>query len=136
MSRSYTANGNIKPSRIVKQDSTADFKVLQATDGSGSHGDLGIGISQEGTLLLPLTNYDSDYAGTAGKEIQVYTEGDECFLVVGAAVTNGDRLKADSDGRGITASVADDLVVARALQTATVAGQLIKVVVTVDRLVP
>ena len=135
MSRTFTANGNIKPSRIVKQDATADFKVLQATDGAGSAGDLGIGISQEGNRRLPLTGYDSDYAAIAGEEMQVYTEGDECFLVVGAAVTNGDKLKADSDGRGITASVSGDQVVARALQTATTAGQLIKVLVTIDRLV-
>lgn len=137
MSRTFVANGNIKPYRFVRADATAgeEGKVLQSTDGSGSHGSSSIGISQEGSRLLPGIT-DTNYAAADEQELQVYTEGDECFLCVGAAVTYGDNLKSDSDGRGITASVAEDLVGAKALQTATAANELIKVMVTINRHVP
>ena len=136
MSRSYTANGNIKPYRFVRMDTTADFKVLAATDGSSSHGTENIGISQPGTRKPPLSPLDDGYAAIAGEEILVWEENDECLLITGAAVTNGDNLKSDSDGRGITGSVSGNYIGAVAMQTATAANQLIKVKVTVRRKIP
>ncbi len=135
MSRSYSAGGNIKPARFVKYDSV-EGRVVQATDGSGSHGDRACGISQAGSHLLPWSSLDDGYAAVSGLELNVFEEDDECYLVVGAAVGYGDKLKADSDGRGITAAVTADNVGAEALQVATAANQVIKVKITRNRYVP
>jgi len=61
--------------------------------------------------------------------------GAECYILSGAAFSIDDELKADSDGRGITGTTTGDIVGAIALEAATAANQLIKVVVRERRVV-
>jgi hypothetical protein len=123
--------GNVKPYRFVKADTVA-YSVLQATDGSGSAGDVVFGISDKGTWLAPLgvpngTTLDDGYVGTTvSPPITVFLSGAECFILSGAAVAVNDYLKADSDGRGITASTTADNIGALALEPASAANKLIK----------
>lgn len=123
MSRSYLANGNIYPSRFVKLDSSGEGYVLQA-----GAGDTPVGVSQAGTRLPPIEGYDDGYAAVQNVEaVLVYEATDECWLEVGAAVSNGDLLKPSTDGVAITASSDGNIYGAQALQDATAANQLIRV---------
>lgn len=123
--------GNVKPSRFVKADTSA-YSVLQATDGAGSAGDVVFGISDKGTWLPPVnigsTSYfDDGYAGTtASPPITVWLTGAEVYILSGAAFSVNAYLKADSDGRGISAGTTADNIGALALEPATAANQLIK----------
>lgn len=118
---SYVANGNIKSSRFVKGDTTAEGKVLVAGAGEAV-----LGISNEGGRRAPHPDItDSGYAAIAGENLRVYTEPDECLLCLGGTATLHALLKADSDGAGVVASTGD-LVGAIALQ-AGIATQLIRV---------
>ncbi|MBQ9875373.1 MAG: hypothetical protein IJM30_13040 [Thermoguttaceae bacterium] len=126
----YVAGGNIYPSRFVKQATTAPFTVVQATAGAAV-----VGISQEGTTVVPIdgfTNASSGFAGTEGLPIKVFGEHSECLLEVAAAVAAGTLLKSDADGKGVAASTGD-LVGARALEASTAAGQKIRVAVEIQR---
>lgn len=131
MSRTWVANGNIKPYRFVKSDTTADKKCLQSSTNQES-----VGISHQGTRKPPFSTLDDGYVAIAGEEIQVYEDNDECLLCAGAAVARGDNLKSDSDGRGITGNSSGDLVSAYALESATAANQLILVKLIVRRRIP
>lgn len=122
---SYIANGNIAPSRLVKLDSSADGKVLQC-----GAGDKCVGVSQEGTRYAPYTPLDDGYAAIAGEEIEVYLTGSECYLEAGGTVAPGDRLKADSSGRGVATTTNLDEYNVMCLQ-AGVLGTLVKVRVNV-----
>lgn len=142
MSDSRYCNGNVKPNRFVKQDTTARMKVLQATDGSGSHGDQIFGISDQGVWQPPLVipggsqPLDDGYVGTASSPpITVWKEGAEVYILSGASFSVDDRLKADSDGRGITASVTADNVGAIALEAATAANQrrLVRIIAPAEK---
>src|SRR5688572_4934286 len=119
MSRTLVANGNVKPSRFVKQDTSAEGKCLQ----SGA-GEKIFGVSHAYTHRAPLTGWDDGYAAIAGKNINVFTEGDECKLVIGGTVTVDDLLKADSDGRGVTTTTENDEIGAVALQSGTVGMEI------------
>lgn len=128
MSRSFMPNGNIIPSRFVKQDtSTLGGYVLQA-----GASDTPIGVSQPGTHQPPIPGLDDGFAGiqNVGMPIEVFMSGDECWLEIGAAVTLGDFLKPSTNGVAITASADGDIYGAIALQSGTASGQLIKVRVT------
>lgn len=123
--------GNVKPYRFVKADTVA-YSILQATDGAGSAGSIVFGVSDKGTWLPPVNigstaYFDDGYAGTtASPPITVFLSGAECFILSGAAFAVNDYLKADSDGRGITAGTTADNIGALALEPATAANQLIK----------
>lgn len=125
MMGSYTkvANGNIKPSRFVTLDATADFKVLQAGVGSTPYG-----VCRPETRRQALAGWDDGFAAIAGEQLNIYGPGDPgILLVAGAAFSAGDYLKPDSDGRGVVAATDKDKYGARALASATAAGQLIPV---------
>lgn len=126
MSMSFLASGNISPSRFVKQDTSNEGYVSQA-----GAGERAIGVSQSGTRQPPISGLDDGYAATQNTApLTVFTATDECDLEAGGAITNGDYLKSDSSGRGVTASSADDIYCAIALRAATTAGQLVRVRVT------
>ena len=129
MSLSMMANGNISPSRFLKLDATkVGGYVIQATAGSGSHGDPVIGISQPGVRQPPISGLDDGFAGIQDvNAIEVFTTNDECWVQCGAAVTFGDYLKSDANAKAITASSSGDFVGAQALQTSTAADQLVRV---------
>lgn len=130
---SFVANGNIGPCRFVKQDTTTDGRVLQC--GSG---DQPFGISQKATHLIALSgggfSTDDGFAATAGLELQVFGQGHmNVYLELGGTVANGDFLKPDANGKGVTAGTDKDKYGARALAAGT-SGKLIPVEVVIGDL--
>ena len=92
----FLAGGDIRPSRFVKQDTTADNTVLECDANEAV-----VGISSEAGREPPLPSVSTIYAGQAGDNMLVYTEGDECLLELGGTVAAGDNLKSDADGKGV-----------------------------------
>ncbi len=91
------AGGNIKPSRFVTISTTVRGRVTQTTTGAQIHG-----ISQEGTRNTPYSSLDDGYAAIAGENIRIYgPPNKDVLLVIGGTVTAGDRLKSDTDGKGV-----------------------------------
>lgn len=124
MSMSFMPSGNISPSRFVKLD-TSKVGGYCAQAGSG---DKVIGVSEPGVRQPPISGLDDGFAGIADSNaIEVLTTNDEGWIECGAAVTFGDLLKPDSNGKGITAGTDGDFFGAIALQTSTAAGQLVRV---------
>lgn len=125
---SYTANGNIVASTIVKFDAAtpAPFRVIQASAAT----DHFVGIAQEFTdfppLSIPQIGSFSQYAAIANENCKVYTDNDECSALVsssgGAAVTVGDALTAGADGGVLTTTTADNWLVGRAIDTVSNPG--------------
>lgn len=118
---SRKANGNIAPSRFVKVDTSGDELVAQA----GAGEDI-FGISQAGTRRVPYGALDDGYAAIAGEDLEVFSIGEVCLLELGGTVTAGARLKADSNGKGVTASSDADYYGAIA-EVSGIAGDLIQV---------
>lgn len=123
VSRTKVANGNIKPSRFTKYDTSADDKVLQA-----STGDKICGISFPYVRRLPGDlGLDDGFHAIAGKDCGIYgPDAGEVLLCLGGTVVNGDRLKSDSDGCGVATTTPQDEIGAEARQGGS-AGQLIRV---------
>lgn len=93
------ANGNIKPMRFVKLDTTAPDRVVVA-----GAGDRIYGISGPGTRRMALSGWDDGYHAIAGEMCEIYGPGDpEVQLVLGGTVTAGDYIKSDADGAGVVA---------------------------------
>ena len=63
----------------------------------------------------------------AGQPGQIQTVG-SAKVFTGGVVAVGDLIQTDSNGRGITASGAAQIIVGRAMEAASAAGQLIEVV--------
>jgi hypothetical protein len=127
----FIADGNINPSRFVKIESagTTGYEVLQAAAGT----DRPIGISQEGTRQPPGVIGSDGYAAHQGETLQVYGEGEEALLTIGSGgVTQGDYLKSDASGQGVTVAFTlgsgTIFYGAVALETAN-AGELARVLV-------
>jgi hypothetical protein len=119
---SFTAGGNISPSRFVVL--SGEYTVTQA---NATPGIPPIGISSEALMGAPNTPFDNTYAATSGySNFRVYQEDDICYLNAGAAFTGGDYLKPDANGRGVSVT-AGTYYGALALETATASGQNIKV---------
>jgi hypothetical protein len=106
---SAMANGNILPSTAIKLDTTTDFRVIQATAGLTTEGDICIGISQKGQWLPP--PLADGNAAIAGNPVLYYINGakDVAALLAGS-VTRGDRLKSTAGGGLIKANAADNMV--------------------------
>ncbi|HEV3342601.1 MAG TPA: hypothetical protein VG125_19670 [Pirellulales bacterium] len=122
------ANGNISPACFVKLDTGNDDYALQATAGSGSHGDPTIGISSESTDQPPLSDLITTfYHAIAGEPVRLYGAGDICSLVAGAAISTERRLKSDANGNGIPVTSDGDFIGAIALETCSGSGQKVKV---------
>ena len=121
MSISLKATGNIAPSRFVKMATTADMSVAQA-----GAGDKVIGISPPFTRRTPYSSLDDGYCAVSGEDVPVFTTNDECMLELGGTVTAFDRLKSDTDGKGVTTTTNLDEIGAIALVSG-VSGQLIRV---------
>jgi len=91
------ANGTIRPSRFVRQDTTAPHKGLE-----GNANCKIIGVAQEGTNYPPLSDLVvGGNAAVAGEYFKLYGDGEECLLECGDTVTHGDYLKSDGVGRGV-----------------------------------
>src|SRR5580698_6433356 len=95
---SFRAGGTIAPFRAVTIDTSNDNQVVQATANA-----IPIGIAQEGQKGAPgLAGSDTTIAAVSGDPIEVITAGNVALAEIGAAVTRGDRLEADANGRLIT----------------------------------
>jgi len=119
---SFRATGNISPSRFVTL--SGENTVAQAGDNSDI-----IGVAQEGSNKAPLQDYVSTlYAAVAGESLEVYSSGELCLVEAGAAITAGNLLKSDSQGRAVPIATTGTVIQnygAVALQSATSAGQKI-----------
>lgn len=91
----FLAGGSIYPCRFVMPDSSNDTRVVQATAGAQISG-----ISGSSTELAPLPGA-ATYHATSGNPCRVHGEGEQALLELGAAVTRGQRLVSDSNGKGI-----------------------------------
>lgn len=126
---SKIANGSISPSRFVSLDTTNNGQVIQTVGGSNSTVGVAIyGISQAGTREPPYGALDDGYAAIAGENLMIYGPGSDkdVFLELGATVSPGDTLCADSSGRGVKVT-ADVTWVGAIAQQGGILGQLIKV---------
>jgi hypothetical protein len=120
---SKTANGNIRPSRFVKLDSSGDNLVAESDADDPCYG-----ISQAGTRRTPYSSLDDGYAAIAGEDLEVFGVGEVCMLELGATATVGARLKSDADGKGTPVTTDLDEYGAIALVAGT-SGKLIQVLV-------
>jgi len=101
--KSYTAEGAISPCRIVKFGA-ADYGVLQASAAA----DKTMGITRPGITVAATESVEVIHQGIADLEY-------------GAAVTRGDLLMSDANGKGIPAAAAGAANV-RVIGTAIVSG--------------
>jgi len=126
------ANGDIRPSRFVKIDATAAHKGLEADANEAV-----IGVAMPGSNYPPLSDLSiTVLAAKQGQYFQMYGDGDVCLLEAGAAVTTGNRLKSDADGRGVAIATTGTTLQhfgAVALEDAAAAGELIRVAITALR---
>lgn len=122
----FMANGDIRPSRFVQQDSSADHKATEGGDNVPV-----IGVAMESSNYPPLSDLAiTVLAAQAGQYFKMYGDGEQCLLEAGAAITHGDKLKSDSVGRGVPILTTGTVLQhfgATALQTAAAAGELIPV---------
>jgi len=89
------AAGDVYPARFVKKTAN-DWEFAQA----GANEPI-FGISQIGTNKAPIPDVTSDKAAEAGQSCRIHKEGERCLLQLGGTVAAGDRLKADTDGKGV-----------------------------------
>jgi hypothetical protein len=101
----YLAGGTIEVARFVKIDTTADhnFTVVQATGQT----DKVIGVSQDGAHDPPGLSGSADDAARDNQTLRVYSVGEECLVTAGAAITQGDYLKSDADGKAVPVTFAE-----------------------------
>jgi hypothetical protein len=99
----FIAGGNINPASFVKIDTTVgnNFFVVQATADT----DKIIGIAQQGTYQPPGVTGSDGLAAHSGQPVQVYGLGEETLLQIAGTVTQGDLLKTNASGFGLSASI-------------------------------
>lgn len=114
------ASATIEPSRFVKKSGA----YTVATAGAG---EVCIGVSQEGSRDTPIPSA-ATAAALADDPLRVYSDGDNCLLVAGAAVSAGAFLKSDATGRGITAPTTERYY-AVAERGAAAAGEKMQVLI-------
>lgn len=119
------ANGNIYPCRFVTVDTSAANKAVQATANSKI-----LGVSQVGTNYPPLSDVSvAGYAAVAGQLFELHGPGQVCSVESGDAISVGDYLKADNNGKAVpilTIGTTLQRYGAVALEPATDAGQKIR----------
>ncbi len=130
-STNFVAGGTIRPSRFVKIDTSADYRVKEADANEAL-----IGISQVGTNRAPLSDVvTTNNAAVEGEQLKVFGFSDFALLEAGAAIANGEFLKSDADGKGVpalTTGTVSQNVGAIAMETASASGELIRVQVVIN----
>ena len=109
--QNYTAGGAVTKSLFVKFSSGDIVKAAAA-------GDNVVGVNER-----------IDIADT--ERIDVIHSG-PAELVIGAAVTAGDRLISDANGKGIPTAAGTDVIGAIALEDGTADGDIIRVLVALS----
>ena len=117
---SFTANGNVNPSRFVKI--TGPMKVSQCTVAK----ERAFGVSQEALMDTPIPGASSTLAAEAGRQMGVFGPGETCLVQVGAAVTAGALLTGDVNGKAVATTTAGDIYHGIAMEDqATVDGKVL-----------
>jgi hypothetical protein len=105
MSFALQANGNIKPCRFVKRDTTTSGGyALQAAAST----DKVLGVSGPSQRFFPYAAIQDGFHAIKGENCTIYMsgnpppDGSNIMLQLGGTVTNGDSLTSDSDGQGVT----------------------------------
>ena len=96
-SPAFTASADVNASRFVKI--SGDFQVAECDAGQKV-----IGVSQEGTQFPPgvaegLGGTTNTLAAKSGRTLKVFGLADICVVLAGAAITAGDFVGADTDGK-------------------------------------
>ncbi len=118
---SFVAGATVQPRRFVKLDGLADYQVIHATAG-----DFTVGITHKGTKFAPIPEVSTNPHANAGDPVAIHGDGETCELDVGTvAVSAGDLLKPDANGKAV-AAVAGDKYGAEAL-AAGPANELVRV---------
>lgn len=116
----FRASGTIAPRRAVAIYAGGFKQVTQATANQQC-----FGVAQEGQLGTPgLAGSDTTVAANDGQPLEVVPPGSVAAAEAGAAVTAGQRVKADANGRLVPclASSGVNEVVGFAITGATVLG--------------
>jgi len=116
----FKAGANINPAVFCKLDTTAAYQIVQA-----GAGELAPFISQRGSKYAPgLSGSTTLVAESGDTGVQVFGQGEVTFLTAGSGgFVQGDKLKSDANGFGITTVTAADIYNAIALETAA-SGQV------------
>lgn len=121
MSRTYRAGGDVGPCRFVTQSTSNPDEVTESNSGEQP-----VGISGKDTRTPPYPGLDDGLHAVSPESVLVYTAGDEALLDLGGTVTQGDYVKPDNSGKGVTSSTDKDKVCAKALESG-VDGERIRV---------
>lgn len=124
--QSFTAGGTILIGRAVMVDTSADYRVVQATANASC---LGIASLAGRAAPIPELTTDPPEAAQEGETLDVLTSG-QGYCVSGASFANGAFLKATTGGKliAITESAGGkERVIARAIDTAGGADEIVKV---------
>ena len=113
------ASGNISPCRICVMD--GEWSVAQATNGTTEP----CGVSGPWPRYAPGTAWDDGFIAQAGQDCPVYTDGEGAMVEAGNAITGGNYIMSDANGRAIPAT-AGQYFVGQALESATASGQRIR----------
>ena len=121
---SWQASADIRPSRFVKRSGAYTAAECGA-------GEVMVGVSAEGSNYPPIGS-QAELAAANGDPVSIIWVGDgqqddrPILLTIGGSVTQGDRLKSDSQGRGVAATTNNDVYGAIALQSGS-SGESIQV---------
>ncbi len=103
----FNASAAIARCRFVRQ--SGEFTVAQCVAN-----EVALGASPEGTREAPIPGASAN-AAEVGDPLRIYTLGDVCEIEVGSAVTFGQFVKPDANGRAVPA-VANDRYSAQCLR--------------------
>lgn len=120
MSDTFVASENMGSSLFVNILS-ADPHTVELCDA----GDLAFGVTMEGSNAAPIPGI-TQYAAATGESLTVYTIGDTCEVICGAAVNAGAYVKPDAAAKAVAASSTNPYS-GIALNTTTAAGQKLKI---------
>lgn len=132
------AGGNIRPCRILALSATKDL-VVEATNSTTPVA----GVALNATKYPPGSTEDNGFLQTAGFAVSYYGDGDICWVMAGAAITDfRTPLVSDGQGRAITAttitgsSAVNTFTIGYPLGAATAAGELIPVQIKLQHFPP
>lgn len=132
------AGGNITPARILALSATKD-QVVVASNATTPV----CGVALNATKYPPGSTEDNTYLQTSGFAVPYYGEGDICWVMAGAAITDfRTPLVSDGSGRAITAttitgsSSVHTYTIGYPLAAASAAGELIPVQIKLEHFPP
>lgn len=123
-SPSYIAGADVAPCRFVKI-SGGDHTVIQCVAG-----DRAVGVSAENSREAPIPSVSTVLHAKEGEPVHAYGMGESCEVTAGGAITAGDYLKPDADGKAVTIVPGVSPVVYSAVARSSAAvGEKVKVLI-------